>query len=216
MSCWRSFLVSQQLHIPSTLWRYIISFRITSCNVLSYKTSCIRELTSRHVLKTFLKHPTHLIMPCPLRLHTLSRPTNAPSSSTNTGLVLITTGIPGLTNPTALGALFSLTATGLYTSYLIPILLRVTLSRDSFQPAEFSLGKYSVPMGIISVTWASFMIITLCLPQDAPITINNMNYSPIALGIVLISAFFSWIVSAKYWFKGAYCTVPYRSRVLTS
>lgn len=172
-------------------------------------TSCIRELTSHHVLKTFLKHPTHLIIHCPLRLYTPSRSSNAPSSSTNTAVVLIMAGIPGLTNPTALGALFSLTATGLYTSYLIPILLRVTVSRDSFQPAEFSLGKYSVPMGIISVTWASFMIITLCLPQDAPITINNMNYSPIALGIVLISAFFSWMVSAKYWFKGAYRTVPY-------
>jgi amino acid transporter len=131
-------------------------------------------------------------------------------------LVHIIAGIPGLTNPTALGALFSLTATGLYTSYLIPILLRVTVSRDSFQPAEFSLGKYSVPMGIISVTWASFMIITLCLPQDAPITINNMNYSPIALGIVLISAFFSWIVSARHWFKGAHRTVPHRTSLTYS
>ena len=111
-------------------------------------------------------------------------------------------GIPGLTNPTALGALFSLTATGLYTSYLIPVLLRVTVSRNTFQAAEFSLGKYSVPMGIIGVTWATFMIITLCLPQDAPITINNMNYSPIALGIVLISALLSWVVSARHWFKG--------------
>jgi Amino acid permease len=172
-------------------------------------TSCILEWTSRHVLKTFLKHATHHIIYCPLRLYTLSSSSNASSSSTNTALVHIIAGIPGLTNPTALGALFSLTATGLYTSYLIPILLRVTVSRESFQPAEFSLGKYSVPMGIISVTWASFMIITLCLPQDAPITVNNMNYSPIALGIVLISAFLSWIVSARYWFKGAHRTVPY-------
>lgn len=111
-------------------------------------------------------------------------------------------GIPGLTNPAALGALFSLTATGLYTSYLIPVLLRVTVSRISFKSAEFNLGKYSVPMGIVAVTWATFMIIVLCLPQDAPITINNMNYSPIALGIVLISAFLSWIISARHWFKG--------------
>ena len=111
-------------------------------------------------------------------------------------------GIPGLTNPAALGALFSLTATGLYTSYLIPVLLRVTVSRSSFKSAEFNLGKYSVPMGTVAVTWATFMIIVLCLPQDAPITINNMNYSPIALGIVLISAFLSWIISARHWFKG--------------
>jgi hypothetical protein len=51
------------------------------------------------------------------------------------------------------------------------------------------------------------MIIVLCLPQDAPITINNMNYSPIALGIVLLGAFFSWVVSARFWFKGTFCTL---------
>lgn len=113
-------------------------------------------------------------------------------------------GIPGLTNPTVLGALFSLTATGLYSSYLIPILLRVTVSRESFQPAEFNLGKYSIPMGWISVLWCLFMIIVLCLPQDTPITQNNMNYSPIALGFVLVGAWFSWMVSARNWFKGTY------------
>ena len=113
-------------------------------------------------------------------------------------------GIPGLTNPTALGALFSLTATGLYSSYLIPILLRVTVSRNSFQPAEFNLGKYSIFVGWISILWCLFMIIVLCLPQDTPITINNMNYSPIALGIVLVGAWFSWVVSARFWFKGTF------------
>lgn len=115
-----------------------------------------------------------------------------------------TTGTPGLTNPTVLGALFSLTATGLYSSYLIPILLRVTVSRNSFQPAEFNLGKYSIFIGWISILWCLFMIIVLCLPQDTPITINNMNYSPIALGIVLVGAWFSWVVSARFWFKGTF------------
>jgi hypothetical protein len=48
------------------------------------------------------------------------------------------------------------------------------------------------------------MIIVLCLPQDAPITINNMNYSPIALGIVILGAFSSWVLSARFWFKGMF------------
>ena len=114
-----------------------------------------------------------------------------------------TTGIPGLTNPTVLGALFSLTATGLYSSYLIPILLRVTVGRSTFQPAEMNLGKYSLPMGIFSVVWCLFMILILCLPQAAPISVDNMNYSPIALGIVIIFAYVSWMVSARHWFKGS-------------
>lgn len=129
-------------------------------------------------------------------------------------------GIPGLTNPTVLGALFSLTATGLYSSYFIPIFLRVTVSRDSFQAAEFSLGKYSIPMGWISSVWCLFMIIILCLPQDAPISANNMNYSPIALGIILVGAWFSWVVSARFWFKGAktnlaFYPIAYRVQCVT-
>ena len=114
------------------------------------------------------------------------------------------TGIPGLTNPTVLGALFSLTATGLYSSYLIPILLRVTVSKNTFMAAEINLGKYSIPIGIISVIWCIFMIVILCLPQAAPLSIDNMNYSPIALGIVLLFAFLSWIISARHWFKGLF------------
>lgn len=50
-------------------------------------------------------------------------------------------GMPGLGSDAVLEALFSLTATGLYASYIIPILLRVTISRTEFQPREFNLGK---------------------------------------------------------------------------
>jgi hypothetical protein len=75
-------------------------------------------------------------------------------------------------------------------------------------PNEFNLGKYSIPMGWISVIWMVFMVITLCLPQVQPITINNMNYSPIALGIVLVLAFLSWMLSARKWFKG-YFLLPF-------
>mgnify|MGYP003385608622 CR=1 FL=1 len=49
-------------------------------------------------------------------------------------------GLPSLGSDAVLGALFSLTATGLYASYIIPIFLRVTVSRDTFQPLEFNLG----------------------------------------------------------------------------
>lgn len=49
-------------------------------------------------------------------------------------------GLPGLINSSALSALFSLTATGLYSSYLIPILLRITVAKSTFKQAEFNLG----------------------------------------------------------------------------
>lgn len=112
-------------------------------------------------------------------------------------------GIPGLTNETVLSALFSLTATGLYSSYLIPILLRITVSRNTFEAKEFSLGKYSVPVACISLVWCVFMVIVLCLPSVTPITLDNMNYSPVGLGAVLVCCWLYWTVSARHWFKGA-------------
>lgn len=47
------------------------------------------------------------------------------------------------------------------------------------------------------------MVVVLCLPNTYPITIANLNYSPVVLGIVLIYALTSWFLSAKVWFKGA-------------
>ena len=113
--------------------------------------------------------------------------------------------LPSLANQTALGALFSLTATGLYCSYLIPILLRVTVARKTFsQPTEFNLGRWSVPAGCFSVLWATFMVVIVCLPQQSTVqTANTLNYSPIMLGGVLLFAWTWWLVSARHWFKGA-------------
>lgn len=116
-------------------------------------------------------------------------------------------GIPGLTNQTVLSALFSLTATGLYSSYLIPILLRVTVARDTFEPKEFTLGKFSIAIGWVSLFWCILMVIVLCLPSVTPITIDNMNYSPVALGAILVFCWLYWGVSARHWFKGAEVTV---------
>ena len=48
--------------------------------------------------------------------------------------------LPGFANSSVLQALFSLTATGLYSSYIIPVFLRITVARNDFQPAEFNLG----------------------------------------------------------------------------
>lgn len=110
-------------------------------------------------------------------------------------------GLPGLANPAVLAALFSLTATGLYSSYMIPILLRVTVARNLFQPKEYNLGNYSKPLSYIAVVWCMFMVIVLCLPQTSPVTIGTLNYSPLMLGAVLIYALVSWFLSAKYWFR---------------
>ena len=112
-------------------------------------------------------------------------------------------GIPGLFNSTVLEALFSLTATGLYASYIIPIFLRITIAKDTFKQGEWNLGDWSITFGWISVVWGLFMIFVLCLPNVYPIAYSNLNYSPVALGMILLYAVVTWYVDARYWFKGA-------------
>ena len=109
----------------------------------------------------------------------------------------------GLANSSVLSTLFSLTATGLYASYFIPIFLRITISHNTFQSAEFSLGRYSLLCGYISAAWCLLMVVILCLPELSPMTVSNMNYSPLALGGVLLAALVSWICDAQHWFRGA-------------
>jgi amino acid transporter len=108
-----------------------------------------------------------------------------------------------LGNAAVLNALFSLTATGLYASYAIPIILRVTVARKVFEQKEYSLGKYSIPLGIVSVLWCFLMVIILCLPNVSPVTVLNINYSPLMLGAILVYAVAMWYISARHWFKGA-------------
>jgi len=118
-------------------------------------------------------------------------------------LIAFLMGVPGLGNAAVLNALFSLTATGLYASYAIPIILRVTVARKVFEQKEYSLGKYSIPLGIVSVLWCFLMVIILCLPNVSPVTVLNINYSPLMLGAILVYAVAMWYISARHWFKGA-------------
>ena len=71
--------------------------------------------------------------------------------------------LPSLGSNTVLSALFSLTATGLYSSYLIPVFLRLTVGRASFTPSSWSLGRFSLPAAAVSVAWCVFMTAVLCL-----------------------------------------------------
>lgn len=59
-------------------------------------------------------------------------------------------------------------------SYLIPILLRITLARDNFQPGPFNLGRWSVPIGIVSSLWIALTsILFIC-----PVTVRLLRISP--------------------------------------
>ncbi|GAA5949201.1 hypothetical protein JCM10213_008241 [Rhodosporidiobolus nylandii] len=118
-------------------------------------------------------------------------------------LVAIFSAILGLldfASYTAVNAVFSLCAIALDTSYIIPIFLKLVF-RDHpevrYTPGPFSLGTgfigYAVP--IIAISWTSFVVVILALPESMPVSATEMNYSgPILLAVILLS----WI----WWFLG--------------
>ncbi len=53
---------------------------------------------------------------------------------------------------------------GLYTSYVVPILLRITSGRDKLVPGPFSLGRWYMPIGIVAVAWVAFISVLLLFP----------------------------------------------------
>lgn len=102
----------------------------------------------------------------------------------------------------AFNAMVSIATIGLYIAYALPIFFRVTLARKSFIPGPFNLGRYGVLVGWIAVIWVALISILFSLPVAYPITIETLNYTPVAVGGLFILIVSSWILRARYWFKG--------------
>ena len=102
----------------------------------------------------------------------------------------------------AFEAMVSIATIGLYIAYAFPIFFRVTLAKKHFVPGPFNLGRYGISIGWVSVLWVVFISILFSLPVSYPITIETLNYTPVAVGCLLILVLSYWIISGRHWFKG--------------
>ena len=117
---------------------------------------------------------------------------------------------------------------GLYVSYVTPIFLRITSGREKLVPGPFTLGKWYLPIGIVAVSWVTFITVLLLFPLGVNPTPDTMSESSIYIDTyactdfrtallvdyavviimgVLIFAGLSCILSARKWFKGPVRTV---------
>ena len=96
----------------------------------------------------------------------------------------------------------SIATIGLYIAYAIPIFFRVTLAAKQFVPGPFNLGRYGVIVGWVAVLWVVTISILFSLPVSYPITIETLNYTPVAVGCLLILVVSYWIFSGRHWFTG--------------
>ncbi|KAL9317178.1 hypothetical protein ACSQ67_013695 [Phaseolus vulgaris] len=102
----------------------------------------------------------------------------------------------------AFQAMVSIATIGLYIAYAFPIFFRVTLAQKHFVPGPFNLGRYGVIVGWVSVLWVLTISILFSLPVSYPITVETLNYTPVAVGCLLILIVSYWFISGRRWFKG--------------
>ncbi|GJJ69696.1 choline transport protein [Entomortierella parvispora] len=110
-------------------------------------------------------------------------------------------GLPYIWSETAYSAIVSVNTIASSISYLIPILCRIVLARDTFQAGPFNLGKFSIPTGIIASVWILVTSVLFLCPTEAPVTAENMNYAlvPFVLVIGLCVVYFA--IWGRHWFK---------------
>ncbi|XP_054825052.1 amino-acid permease BAT1 homolog isoform X1 [Prosopis cineraria] len=110
--------------------------------------------------------------------------------------------LPSLGSIVAFDAMVSIATIGLYIAYALPIFCRVTLARKSFIPGPFNLGRYGIIVGWVAVLWVVTISVLFSLPVAYPVTIENLNYTPVAVGCLLVLVVSYWILSGRHWFKG--------------
>uniref|UniRef100_M8CZR3 Putative amino-acid permease n=1 Tax=Aegilops tauschii TaxID=37682 RepID=M8CZR3_AEGTA len=110
--------------------------------------------------------------------------------------------LTSLGSQVAFQAMVSIATLGQYISYVLPIFFRVTTARRSFSPGPFHLGRYSIVIGWAAVLWVALLTVLFSLPVAYPIAKDNFNYTPVAVGGVLLLSVGSWVLHARFWFKG--------------
>ncbi|KAI0804767.1 APC amino acid permease [Irpex lacteus] len=110
-------------------------------------------------------------------------------------------GLPSLGSSVAFSAATSIATIGLYISYAIPIALRVIYAKK-FVRGPFHLGAFSYPVAVAAVLWIAFISIAFILPSENPVNSQTLNYSIVAVGIVITYSMGFWVLSARKWFTG--------------
>ncbi|MFS8201050.1 amino acid permease [Streptomyces sp. CWNU-52B] len=125
--------------------------------------------------------------------------TPVPAVWLSVGIALLL-ALPSLYSPTAYAAVTAINVIGITPAYVIPVYLRRRYP-GAFTPGPWNLGRWSKPLGWISVGYVSVLTVVFCLPQASPITVQSFNYAGIALAVVLLIAWLTWITKGKRSYK---------------
>jgi amino acid permease (GABA permease) len=116
--------------------------------------------------------------------------------------ICILLGLPILKINVIFTAITSICTIGWVGGYAVPIFARLMMAEKNFNPGPFYLGKVSRPIYLVAFLWICYTCSVFLLPTYYPISWDNFNYAPVALGIGLGLIMLWWIVDARKWFKG--------------
>jgi amino acid transporter len=110
--------------------------------------------------------------------------------------------------PFAFFAVVSVCVIGLYIAYVIPIFLRWRKGAD-FQPGPWTNGNKYKWMNLFATIWVALITIIFCLPFTPEAVPWNdefsweaFNYAPLTVGVVILGAWITWLISARKHFTG--------------
>ncbi|KAI8824512.1 APC amino acid permease [Fimicolochytrium jonesii] len=115
---------------------------------------------------------------------------------------VIILAIPYMFSAAALTAVAGISVIGFMVSYSIPIFLRITVGDKYFVQSEFNLGRWSYLLGWIGVIWTAIACVLFNFPQAYPAAAETLNYTPVAVGFLLLYSGGTWMLGARKWFKG--------------
>lgn len=107
-------------------------------------------------------------------------------------------------NDVAIGAIFSVGGIAGFVSFTMPTLLKITYARNTFKPGPWNLGKFSEPIGWVSVCFVGVMVPILCFPnvRGENLTLDDMNWTCVVYFGSLFLSLIYYFVAARKWYKG--------------
>ncbi|RCH98456.1 hypothetical protein CU098_003769 [Rhizopus stolonifer] len=111
-------------------------------------------------------------------------------------------GLLYIVNETAFNAIVSINTIASSLAYFIPIALRLTVARKTFEKGPFHLGPFSNIINSISCFWILFTSALFLCPTEFPVTAANMNYASVIFVFVMVCSIGYYHFRARQWFHG--------------
>ena len=105
---------------------------------------------------------------------------------------------------TAFNIILSVSATGLFTSYLTVIctVLAKRIRREPFPPSRFNLGKFGAVANVLAICFLILAYFFLFFPQVPHPDPADMNWAILVYGVVVIFAFTYYIFKGRHEYDG--------------